>query len=238
MRREQRWLICCLPRRALTHAFQARAPADKPETPARARGRAGPRAEPCGSAVRYPPDPPPAAPHGPAAHPSSASRRIPRSWPRGSAPGFRAPHLVAEIYFLALMFIYLPVHLLRAPTDRYELCFLLMGLFVVLGFFSLSLFYRLFFSFFSFFLPPLPPPFSLPPPPPQPFLPAAPGPARPPSAAGLGVPGLREAAGGGGQPRRGGGSGSRRGPYLPRILLTQPWLTRSCLEMSQGRTPW
>lgn len=27
-------------------------------------------------------------------------------------------------------------------------------------------------------------------------------------------------------------------PYLPRILLTQPWLTRSCLEMSQGRTPW
>lgn len=26
--------------------------------------------------------------------------------------------------------------------------------------------------------------------------------------------------------------------YLPRILLTQPWLTRSCLEMSQGRTPW
>jgi len=26
--------------------------------------------------------------------------------------------------------------------------------------------------------------------------------------------------------------------YLPRILLTQPWLTRSCLEMSQGLTPW
>ncbi|MEQ2217430.1 hypothetical protein XENOCAPTIV_009908 [Xenoophorus captivus] len=26
--------------------------------------------------------------------------------------------------------------------------------------------------------------------------------------------------------------------HLPRILLTQPWLTRSCLEMSQGRTPW
>ena len=26
--------------------------------------------------------------------------------------------------------------------------------------------------------------------------------------------------------------------YLPSILLTQPWLTRSCLEMSQGRTPW
>ena len=129
--------------------------------PSAGPGRAGPRAEPCGSAVRYPPDPPPAAPHGPAAHPSSASRRIPRSWPRGSAPGFRAPHLVAEIYFLALMFIYLPVHLLRAPTDRYELCFLLMGLFVVLGFFSLSLFYRLFFFFLFFF-------FSSPPPPPSP----------------------------------------------------------------------
>ena len=27
-------------------------------------------------------------------------------------------------------------------------------------------------------------------------------------------------------------------PYLPRILLTQPWLTRSCREMSQGLTPW
>lgn len=26
--------------------------------------------------------------------------------------------------------------------------------------------------------------------------------------------------------------------YLPRILLTQPWLTRSWREMSQGRTPW
>lgn len=26
--------------------------------------------------------------------------------------------------------------------------------------------------------------------------------------------------------------------YLPRILLTQPWLTRSCLEMSHGLTPW
>lgn len=29
-----------------------------------------------------------------------------------------------------------------------------------------------------------------------------------------------------------------RGPHLPRILLTQPWLTRSCRDMSQGRTPW
>lgn len=26
--------------------------------------------------------------------------------------------------------------------------------------------------------------------------------------------------------------------YLPSILLTQPWLTRSCREMSHGRTPW
>lgn len=26
--------------------------------------------------------------------------------------------------------------------------------------------------------------------------------------------------------------------YLPRILLTQPWLTRSCREMSHGLTPW
>ena len=26
--------------------------------------------------------------------------------------------------------------------------------------------------------------------------------------------------------------------YLPRILLTQPWLTRSWREMSQGLTPW
>lgn len=32
--------------------------------------------------------------------------------------------------------------------------------------------------------------------------------------------------------------GQLRGPHLPRILLTQPWLTRSCREMSQGRTPW
>lgn len=28
------------------------------------------------------------------------------------------------------------------------------------------------------------------------------------------------------------------GVYLPRILLTHPWLTRSWREMSQGRTPW
>lgn len=33
-------------------------------------------------------------------------------------------------------------------------------------------------------------------------------------------------------------AGLRVFTYLPRILLTQPWLTRSCLEMSQGRTPW
>lgn len=26
--------------------------------------------------------------------------------------------------------------------------------------------------------------------------------------------------------------------YLPSILLTQPWLTRSCREISHGRTPW
>lgn len=26
--------------------------------------------------------------------------------------------------------------------------------------------------------------------------------------------------------------------YLPSILLTHPWLTRSWREMSQGRTPW
>lgn len=26
--------------------------------------------------------------------------------------------------------------------------------------------------------------------------------------------------------------------YLPRILETQPWLTRNCLDMSQGLTPW
>lgn len=32
--------------------------------------------------------------------------------------------------------------------------------------------------------------------------------------------------------------GQLRGPHLPRILLTQPWLTRSCREMSQGLTPW
>lgn len=36
----------------------------------------------------------------------------------------------------------------------------------------------------------------------------------------------------------GAGAGAGGGAYLPRILLTQPWLTRSCREMSQGRTPW
>lgn len=38
--------------------------------------------------------------------------------------------------------------------------------------------------------------------------------------------------------RQGSYQGQLRGPHLPRILLTQPWLTRSCREMSQGRTPW
>ena len=34
------------------------------------------------------------------------------------------------------------------------------------------------------------------------------------------------------------GGGGEFCAYLPRILLTQPWLTRSWREMSQGLTPW
>lgn len=34
------------------------------------------------------------------------------------------------------------------------------------------------------------------------------------------------------------GNVARRCAHRPRILLTQPWLTRSCRDMSQGRTPW
>lgn len=174
--------------------------------------------------------------------------------------GDRLPRVF--IYLFALLFVYLPVYLLRPLRDCCEL-----GDFVVVvvgGFFCRS---------FGFFLPP-----------------SLLFPALPPTPCKLFVfPGVskhRRGSGGRarpsrleegallsrGLPRRGGAGAARGGggesparregrevtpepgrdaplpsqgrgrsclfPYLPRILLTQPWLTRSCLEMSQGRTPW